>query len=67
MDERAFGKFWRQFILPCNADLEKIKAQLEDGVLKITIQKVAEEKLQPKVVNIVEESKYEHLKPSRAA
>ncbi|XP_043720861.1 22.0 kDa heat shock protein-like [Telopea speciosissima] len=50
------GKFRRQFKLPRNADLESIKAHLENGVLKITVTKFAEEKKrQPKVVNIVEE------------
>ncbi|PON82146.1 Small heat shock protein HSP [Trema orientale] len=54
--ERISGKFWRQFRLPANADLDRIKAHLENGVLKITVPKLAEEKKrQPKVIDIVEE------------
>ncbi|GAV63316.1 HSP20 domain-containing protein [Cephalotus follicularis] len=54
--ERTTGKFLRQFRLPGNADLDKVKAHLEDGVLKITVPKFAEDKKrQPKVINIVED------------
>ncbi|KAK4363154.1 hypothetical protein RND71_018395 [Anisodus tanguticus] len=42
--ERTTGKFWRQFRLPGNTDLEYIKAHLGKGVLKITVPKLAEEK-----------------------
>ena len=55
--ERATGKFWRQFRLPANADLDKIQARLENGVLRITVPKLAEDrKNQAKVVNIAEET-----------
>ncbi|XWS35348.1 hypothetical protein CRYUN_Cryun21dG0118100 [Craigia yunnanensis] len=55
--ERSNGKFWRQFRLPGNADLDHIKAHLEDGVLRITVPKFAEEiKRQPKVIDIAEEA-----------
>nr|GMC47153.1 22.0 kDa class IV heat shock protein-like [Ipomoea batatas] len=54
--ERTSGKFWRQFRLPGNADLEQIKARLEDGVLRVSVPKVAEErKKQTKVINIAGE------------
>ena len=55
--ELAIGKFWRQFRLPANADLDKIQARLENGVLRITVPKLAEDrKKQAKVVNIAEET-----------
>lgn len=53
--ERINGKFWRQFRLPANADLDQIKAHLENGVLKITVPKLAEvKKRQTKVIDIGE-------------
>ncbi|XP_055816427.1 22.7 kDa class IV heat shock protein-like [Solanum dulcamara] len=53
--ERTSGKFWRQFKLPRDVDLEHIKANLENGVLKITVPKLAEEeKKQGKVISISE-------------
>ncbi|ONI36464.1 hypothetical protein PRUPE_1G586200 [Prunus persica] len=51
--ERTNGKFWRQFRLPGNADVDQIKAHLEDGVLRITVPKfAAEKKRQPKLIDI---------------
>ncbi|GMY04925.1 22.7 kDa class IV heat shock protein-like [Fagus crenata] len=67
--ERTNGKFWRQFRLPGNADLDHVKAHLEDGVLRITVPKLAEEKRrQPKVINIASEegSSGEDIKASKA-
>lgn len=66
--ERTTGKFWRQFRLPANADLDHIKAHLEDGVLKITVPKLAEEKRrQSKVIDIaVDKSTGQDLKASKA-
>ncbi|XP_021719073.1 16.9 kDa class I heat shock protein 1-like [Chenopodium quinoa] len=66
--ERTTGKFWRQFRLPANADLDHIKAHLEDGVLKISVPKLAEEKRrQSNVIDIgVDKSNGEHLKATKA-
>ncbi|XP_073012919.1 22.7 kDa class IV heat shock protein-like [Typha latifolia] len=63
--ERTTGKFWRQFRLPASSDMDSIRAHLEDGVLRVTVPKLAAEKnkRQPRVVNIVEEnSKGEDIK-----
>lgn len=55
--KRTVGKFWRQLRLPANADLDKEQAHLENGVLKIVVPKLAEErKRQPKVIRIVEQA-----------
>ncbi|XP_076956247.1 22.7 kDa class IV heat shock protein-like [Bidens hawaiensis] len=54
--ERTSGKFWRQFRLPMNADMEKIMARIENGVLRITVAKLAQERMQAKVIDIVEEA-----------
>ncbi|XP_057968386.1 22.0 kDa class IV heat shock protein-like [Malania oleifera] len=55
--ERTAAKFWRQFRLPANADLNSVTAHLENGVLRITVPKLAEEKKrQPKLVRIAGDS-----------
>ncbi|XP_038905611.1 22.7 kDa class IV heat shock protein-like [Benincasa hispida] len=54
--ERVNGKFWRQFRMPGNANLDGIKANLEDGVLKIRVPKLVEEKRrQPKIISVLGE------------
>ncbi|XP_073099056.1 18.1 kDa class I heat shock protein-like [Elaeis guineensis] len=65
--ERSSDKFCKQFRLPASADMDSIKAHLEDGVLRVTVPKLTEEKKrQPRVVNIVEESnKGEDIKTSK--
>ena len=48
--ERAYGKFQRSFAVPNTVDLETIKANLKDGVLKITLKKKAE--IKPTVIKV---------------
>ncbi|KAF3782499.1 heat shock protein [Nymphaea thermarum] len=65
--ERPVGKFWRQFRLPFNANLDAVKAHLENGVLKVTIPKLAEGKgRQPKVIDIVENRSAGDISASKA-
>ncbi|KAI4296136.1 hypothetical protein L6164_036119 [Bauhinia variegata] len=65
--ERTNGKFWRQFRLPANADLDHTKAHLEDGVLRVTVPKLLEEKRQAKVINIAQQgSSGEDIKATKA-
>lgn len=40
--ERFFGKYHRLISLPANADVNQIKAKMENGLLDLTIPKVAE-------------------------
>jgi HSP20 family protein len=49
--ERSYGSFYRSFSLPQNIDQNKIKAESENGILKITMPKKAE--LKPKNVKIL--------------
>lgn len=46
-EEYSYTNFSRAFTLPETADVEKITAKSEDGILKITISKKEEEKIKP--------------------
>ena len=48
--ERFYGSFSRSFSLPSNADGEHVKARFDQGVLTITVPKLAASK--PRVVAI---------------
>jgi HSP20 family protein len=48
--ERAYGSFTRSFTLPNAVDIEKIKAEFKDGVLKLTLPKREEAK--PKQIHV---------------
>ncbi|KAK7262738.1 hypothetical protein RJT34_30318 [Clitoria ternatea] len=51
--ERSYGKFWRQFKVPNNVDLDSIKAKLENGVLTLTLNKLSPDRIKgTRVVNI---------------
>ena len=45
--EYSYTNFTRSFTLPEAADIEKISAKTEDGILKITISKKEEKKVKP--------------------
>ncbi|XP_031495241.1 22.0 kDa class IV heat shock protein-like [Nymphaea colorata] len=64
--ERPVGKFWQQFRLPFDANLDAVKAHLENGVLKVTIPKLAEGKArQPRVIDIVEDPSVGDIRASK--
>jgi HSP20 family protein len=48
--ERSYGSFGRSFTLPNVVDVEKIKAEFKDGVLRMTLPKKEEAK--PKQISI---------------
>jgi HSP20 family protein len=58
--ERAYGSFYRSFTLPNYIDQEKIHAEHENGVLKITMSKKAE--LKPRKVKILKPGSEEKAK-----
>jgi len=50
--ERSYGGFSRAFSIPATVDEEKIRADYQDGVLKIVLPK--KEQLRPKQIKIAE-------------
>jgi len=48
--ERSYGKFNRSFAIPNTVDIASVKANLKDGLLKITLQKKSE--VQPRVIKV---------------
>ena len=48
--ERRFGKFWRGFHLPEDADANAIRATAKDGIVSITVGKNAEG--QPRAIEV---------------
>ncbi|PON71734.1 Small heat shock protein HSP [Parasponia andersonii] len=51
--ERRLGKYLKKFVLPENADTDKISATYQDGVLTVTIEKKPPpEPKQPKTIDV---------------
>jgi len=51
-ENKYFNKINKSYSLPENLDTENVEAKLEDGVLKILIPKLKEEKVEAKVIEI---------------
>jgi HSP20 family protein len=55
--ERSAGKFWRQFRLPDNLNMDAIRASLDNGVLTVSVPKISDFKSKnAKVIDIIENS-----------
>ena len=65
--ERQYGSFTRTFTLPNTVDHEKVQADYDKGVLKITLAKKAEAKPKQIKVNVGSEKTLEAKGPSKAA
>lgn len=50
--ERRQGSFLRRFALPFEADADKASAQLENGLLKVSVPRLAEPAKQPKSIPV---------------
>jgi len=58
--ERSYGSFFRSFTLPGTVDQDKIQAEHENGILKITMSKRTE--LKPRKVKVLKPSSPEKSK-----
>ena len=52
LSERRFGSFRRSFRLPTGVDEAKVEAAFENGVLRVTLPKVAEAAKQPRKIAV---------------
>ncbi len=65
--ERQYGSFTRTFNLPSTVDAEKVQADYDKGILKITLPKKAEAKPKQIKVNVGSQKTLESKGPGRAA
>ena len=65
--ERQYGSFTRSFTLPTTVDAEKVSANYDKGILKITLAKKAEAKPKQIKVNVGSDKTLEAKAPSKAA
>src|SRR5215472_13054939 len=65
--ERRYGSFTRSFTLPSTVDGERVSANYDKGILKITLPKKAEAKPKQIKVNVGSEKALEGKGPSKAA
>ncbi|MDX1536032.1 MAG: Hsp20/alpha crystallin family protein [Candidatus Spechtbacterales bacterium] len=42
--EREYGEFYREFALPADVDPDKVKADMKDGVLTVTVPKITKQR-----------------------
>jgi HSP20 family protein len=65
--ERQYGSFTRSFTLPTTVDAEKVSANYDKGILKVTLAKKAEAKPKQIKVNVGGEKTLEAKAPAKAA
>src|SRR5579863_1891845 len=65
--ERQYGSFTRSFTLPTTVDAEKVSANYDKGILKVTLAKKAEAKPKQIKVNVGGEKTLEAKAPGKAA
>jgi HSP20 family protein len=65
--ERQYGSFTRTFTLPTTVDAEKVSANYDKGILKISLPKKAEAKPKQIKVNVAGGNVLEGKGPSKAA
>ena len=65
--ERQYGSFTRSFTLPTSVDAEKVSANYDQGILKISLPKKAEAKPKQIKVKVGSEKTLEAKGPSKAA